>query len=325
MGLKVTERFYSGVITKESINQIKVGSNNQEEGSQDINTEYRLQEGLSYLMFVDQSSVSTACAFFTEEGKFRGFILFQRYDIDPVEYKVKMKKYFEGFFSENNIKKIFYEEVFNNYVNEAAYQTMILIRDTFREFKYEYDIPTEEIPNTFWKKRLLFPDKLSTKENHKVQVKNKLIELGYDFLDGYKQDVFDAVGMGVSRFRALHGELPKSLTEKPWKPSKRFGVTLNNVYVDDEDDIIDYTSLVDDKDILGFIQDRGAVLQGINKKYDVETNIRYRLEEMEEKKDCRCLILQVPDYRYFGSYLVVNNIPYEENRFLYVFAKKKSW
>ena len=279
----------------------------------------------SILMFVDQSSKNTACALFSKEGTFKGFILIENLKMKPVQFKVEMRRYFAELFETIVVEKIFYEEAFNNYKNEEAYQTMILIRDTFREFEYEYNISTEPLPNTFWKKRLLFPKKMTASSNHKEMVKSYLVKNGYAHLNDYKQDVFDAIGMGVSHFKAENGLLPKSLTEKKWKPNRRFHISLDYVYISCDEDILDSVDTIENSELYDYMQHSGVEIFDINRSYDVDTNIRHYLEALENAGNKSCILMQIPDYRYYGSFLLQNGIRHEESMDLYIFAKKKTW
>jgi len=278
------------------------------------------------LLFADPSTMRTAISLFNEKGVYLATILFSRkLDVeDPVKFKIDIKKYLNKFMSKNSIVKIIYEDVYDNGRNNAAYQSLILIRDVFRELKYEYNVDVEDVKNTEWKARLLYPNKIHRDLDHKKLIRDYIQRIPqFNAMEIKEQDVYDSIGIGLAYFRVANKELPERLLEKKKKVSTRFNITQEFIFVDPNDMDFD----ISNTEISEYCKKKGLISIDINKRLDVKTNIRVALEYSEEENDKKAIIMHIPkvSYRYYGENLIANDLVEKHDKELLVIAKKKAW
>jgi len=278
------------------------------------------------LLFADPSTMKTAISLFNENGTYLATILFSRKadSEDPVKFKIDIKQYLNKFMLQNNVSKIIYEDVYDNGRNNAAYQSLILIRDAFRELKYEYNVDVEDVKNTEWKARLVYPDKIHRDIDHKKLVRDYINKINqFNTMEIKEQDVYDSIGMGLAYFRVANRELPIKLLEKKKKVNTRFNITQEFVFVDPNN--IDFD--IANPELREYSLRKGVVNIDINKRLDVKTNIRVALENSEDTNDKRAILMHIPKvgYRYYGETLIANDLVEQHDKELLVIAKKKAW
>lgn len=177
------------------------------------------------IMSIDGSTNNTGVALLREsDGAICASMAFKRENADtPVAYKVRLKKAIQSILEHNsNIRNIFYEEPFIEYV-EAA-KSLLMLRTFIEEIKVENEpyfdyLNYKEINNKKWKKLFLEPQVCNgSSELQKKMVRDKLIA-ALPYLKDISQDEVDAIAMGfVAVTKLRHGEAEELESKKKVKP-----------------------------------------------------------------------------------------------------------
>lgn len=191
-----------------------------------------------------------------------------------IQYKVKLKRVLTEVFVRNtNIKKVFYEEPFIEFVNSAS--ALLALRTSVEEIIAENEpllnyIEYKEIGNKTWKSRLLAPEKCPVgTELEKEAVKNKIVS-NMPFMEECTQDELDAYGVAFVGSTLMDAEDFKK------KNYPKFVYNIEFIGADDDDEFFELlTGEVDSKafKIPKKLVDNGVRIREIGNSGKFETHI----------------------------------------------------
>lgn len=197
-----------------------------------------IQINFPCILAIDGSTDNTGVAILREsDGAVAASIAFKNNDESAVHYKVRLKRAIQEFLRRNrNIRNIFYEEPFIEYVEAAA--KLLMLRTFIEEIKVENEpefdyIKCIEINNKKWKRLFLAPDKCPVgSQLEKEAVRNKLL-VALPYLSGITQDEIDAIAMGFVAVTKLKDGDEDDLRSK--KKTRPFQYNIHFIGAEDDE------------------------------------------------------------------------------------------
>lgn len=282
----------------------------------------------NYRMFFDQATGNSGVAIFNDDtGLLVGAGLYRKTKIEPKDkLRIAIKNHIIKMCEDNTICGLNHEEVFGSEVygtSEDLNQLKTIFKDIKNERYADLDVQPEN--NKKWKKRLVYPDKLTRlgSDSEKRQIRDKILEL-YPALQAYsfKQDTFDAIGIGVAYYNVKFNRLPKKLCEERIKTNKRTKIDVEVSYFPEIEQ-----SHIKDVKLQNYALEHGVhVVLEYDTDYTLEENIKIVSERMDRENDPdknKLLVFYVPEHVNTGQICLEYGCPYRKNQYMVAFGKLK--
>lgn len=272
----------------------------------------------SYILSFDQATGITGMGIFkADTGDLVGVAYFKHTKpLTKSQFRIELKRFIVAFCSTYPVSIIIHEGTFDKTYNSSV--DLNQFKTIFEDIKNEYFpfIEIKEYNNKWWKKRFVYPEKVTMlgSRQEKIQICRTALNL-YPALEtlSIPQDVYDAVGIGQTYFNILFKRLPSKLIYTKPKLNQRLAVTVE-VGMFSTPEEVHISSPV----LQVYSRRHGLKNCEFNTKLSLEDNIRLQSQTKEG-----LLYFVIPEYIGTGEICLKYNCPYKKDSIMVAFGKLK--